>query len=55
VRVSSGADGTAWVVNQAGEIHRWQNGSFQKMPGSATDIGVNAKGEAWVVGTSARQ
>ena len=54
VRVSAGADGTAWVVSQASEIYQWRNGSFQRLPGSAFDVGANAKGEVWVVGTQGR-
>ena len=51
VRVSAGVDGRAWVVNEIGEIYRWNGGAFERMPGTATDVSVNMRGEAFVVGT----
>ena len=53
VRVSGGLGGP-WVVNAAGEIHKWENGSFRQMPGSASDIAANAQGDAWIIGSQGR-
>jgi hypothetical protein len=53
-RITAGAGGTAWVVNRAGEIFQWQDGAFRRMPGSAVDIGSNADGQVWIVGTAPR-
>jgi hypothetical protein len=39
-----------WVVNDANRIYRWENGSFTEVPGAATDVGVNARGDVWVIG-----
>lgn len=50
VRVSAGAKGMAWVVNDGGDIYRWEGGTFRKLPGSAQDIGTNSNGDAWIVG-----
>jgi hypothetical protein len=49
-RISAGS-GTAWVVNEAGEIYQWMNGDFRRMPGSAMDIATNASGQVWMAGT----
>lgn len=51
-RVTAGANGTAWAVHQSGEIYQWLNGEFRRMPGSAVDIGANAQGQVWIVGTA---
>ena len=43
--------GTAWVVNDTGEIYQWNNGDFQVVPGgNAMDISANADGQVWIVG-----
>ncbi|HEY6118738.1 MAG TPA: tectonin domain-containing protein, partial [Pyrinomonadaceae bacterium] len=49
-RIAIGPDGSPWVVNNAREIYHWSDGTFQKFPGSATDIGVGADGSIWIVG-----
>ena len=51
VRISAGADGTAWVVNQRGEIFRWETDGFRRVDGTAMDIAANASGETWMIGT----
>ena len=50
-RISAGANGTAWVVNDSGEIWQWRDGEFHLVPGgNAMDIGANADGQVWIVG-----
>ena len=49
-RITIGPDGSPWVVNTAREIYQWTDGTFQKFPGSATDIGVGADRSVWMVG-----
>ncbi|HKE83461.1 MAG TPA: tectonin domain-containing protein [Vicinamibacterales bacterium] len=53
VRISAGAPGTAWIVNDFGQIFRFENGSFVRVPGNAEDIAVNAAGQAFMVGARA--
>jgi hypothetical protein len=50
VRVSAGAPGIAWVVNDSGHIYKWENGAFEAMPGEAQDVASNIRGEVWMVG-----
>jgi hypothetical protein len=50
VHISAGANGAAWAVNDLGEIYRAVPGGFQRMPGAATDIGSNFRGETYIVG-----
>ena len=50
VRVSAGANGQAWVVNEAGEIYRWTGNQFERINGSAVDVASNARGDVYVVG-----
>jgi Tectonin domain len=50
-RIAAGANGTAWVVNDAGEIFQWRDGEFHLVPGgNAMDVGANAAGQVWIVG-----
>jgi hypothetical protein len=50
-RISAGANGTAWVVNDSGEIWQWRDGEFHMVPGgNAMDISANADGQVWIVG-----
>src|SRR5262249_41581497 len=49
-RITIGPDGAPWVVNSAREIYHWTAGTFQKFPGTATDIGVGADGSVWIIG-----
>ena len=48
---SPGGPGTPWVVNAQGAIYQRGDGSWQKVPGAARDIGVGADGTVWVIGT----
>ncbi|MEW6494476.1 MAG: tectonin domain-containing protein [Cyanobacteriota bacterium] len=50
VRISVQPDGTPWVVNNAGEIFRRVNNSWERIPGCAKDIGIGANGSTWVIG-----
>jgi hypothetical protein len=50
MHVSAGANGQAWVVNDAYEIYRWNGRSFDRMPGAGSDVGANARGEVFLVG-----
>ena len=52
MRVSAGANGTAWAINRSGEIYQWSNGDFRRMPGTAVDIGTNGEGQVWMVGNA---
>jgi hypothetical protein len=50
-RISAGANGTAWVVNESGEIWQWRDGEFHMVPGgNAMDIAANGNGQVWIVG-----
>lgn len=49
VRISVSGRGP-WVVNDVNQIYRWENGGFRQVPGAATDLGVNTRGDAWVIG-----
>jgi hypothetical protein len=52
-RISAGSGGTAWVVNETGDIFQWQNGEFRPVRGTtAVDIAANANGDVWIVGTA---
>ena len=50
IRVSVAPDGTPWVVNNEGKIFRLVNGSWQQLPGLASDIGIGANGAVWITG-----
>jgi hypothetical protein len=52
VRISAGAKGMAWVVNDANEVYRWNGAGFERMPGAGTDVGSNARGEVFLIGTA---
>jgi tectonin-like protein len=51
VRVALEPDGDPWVVNSSNEIWRMVNGTFEKQPGEAKDIGVGGDGSVWIIGT----
>jgi hypothetical protein len=54
VRVAVESDGDPWVVNSSNEIWRFVNGTFEKQPGEAKDIGVGGGGgndSVWIIGT----
>jgi hypothetical protein len=50
-RISVAPDGSAWVINSAGEIYHSRGESFERMPGTAHDIGVGSEGSVWIIGT----
>jgi hypothetical protein len=51
VRIDVDPKGNAWVVNDRGEVLRFERGSWQRMSGSAAAVTVAADGKAWVLGT----
>lgn len=58
VRIAVDPTGVPWVVTSWGGIFKRTTnsaltGSWQPMPGFATDIGIGANGSVWVVGTTA--
>ena len=55
VRIAAGDAGSAWVVNDSGEIYQWSQGSFRRIPGTALDIAANANGDGWMVGAGQGQ
>ena len=50
VRVTVGANGAPWAVTANGDIYRWRGQAFEQVPGTATDIGANARGDVWAIG-----
>lgn len=50
VRVAVDPQGRPWVVNAAGEVLRFERGSWQRLPGLLSDIGIGANGAVWAVG-----
>jgi peptidoglycan hydrolase-like protein with peptidoglycan-binding domain len=56
-RISVSSDGKPWVVNSAGAIYRRTtnsptSGSWQRLPGGATDIALGAFDHQWIIGTN---
>lgn len=51
VRVDADGSGLAWVVNKNHNIYRHNGKRWTRYPGAANDIGVNAAGQVWVIGT----
>ena len=37
------------MVTEIGSIDQWENGAFKLMPGTAQDIAVNHRGDAWMI------
>jgi hypothetical protein len=53
LRIAVEPGGTPWLVNSQGKIYRRSGDLWgDPLPGCANDIGVDAKGHAWVVGCS---
>jgi hypothetical protein len=50
VHISAGANGVAWAVNNLGEIYRAVPGGFERMPGAATDVASNFRGDTYIIG-----
>jgi hypothetical protein len=53
-RIGVAPDGTAWVVNAAGEIFRLAREGFVQVPGAAKDIALGGDGTPWVIGSDDR-
>jgi Streptogramin lyase len=51
VRISVDPAGNAWMINNTGNIYRFDGTKFVMLPGTATDIGVGSDGSAWVIGS----
>lgn len=52
-RISVDPAGNAWVIDNAGDIYEYTNGSFVKRPWKAQDIGIGADGSVMIVGMDA--
>ena len=53
MRIAVAADGSAWVLNGAGEISVCQRtGWAGPLPGLGIDIGAGADGSVWLLGTN---
>jgi hypothetical protein len=52
-RIDVDEDGRPWIVTKVGQIYVHTNNlKWHKLPGAATDVAVDARGAAYVVGTS---
>lgn len=51
IRIAVTKEGEPWVVNEKEEIYRRKGGNWEKLPGSATDIGIGGDNVAYVIGT----
>lgn len=51
-RIAVGPDGKPSIVNQGGQIFRYNGSSWDLLPGQAKDIAVGPDGEAYVAGTN---
>ena len=49
VRIAVDPKGNPWVVSESGEIHRYDGRQWERMEGTATDIGIGGDGTVWVV------
>ncbi len=43
--------GVPWLLNAKNEIYRRENEKWEKVSGSAQNIGIGADGSVWVIGT----
>lgn len=50
-RVAVTKDGDPWVVNQKNEIYRRKGGNWEKLPGTASDIGIGGDNVVFAIGT----
>ena len=53
VRIAVDPSGTPWVANDAGNIFRWVNNSFQQVAGCAKDLAIGQDGVIWAIGCNA--
>lgn len=51
VRIAVDPIGNPWVINNANQIFKRENGRWVLMPGTATDISIGANGAVWIIGT----
>jgi len=56
-RVAVDAEGAAWVVNDYGDIYKYDTSTkyWELKPGSAKDIAIGGDGSVWVIGSNAVQ
>ena len=52
-RIAVGPDGRPWVVNKSNLVYRFRDSTsaWEKLPGTATDIGIGADGSTFIIGT----
>ncbi|MFC1744729.1 tectonin domain-containing protein [Candidatus Riflebacteria bacterium] len=50
VRIDVDDRGNAWVVNNSGNIYRFDGKKWVTVPGKARDIGIGGDGSVWVLG-----
>jgi hypothetical protein len=53
VRIAVDPHGDPWIIRSDHSIFRLTDGAWQKVPGSASDIGIGADGSVWIIGTAA--
>ena len=51
IRIDVDPNGNPWAINNLSNIYKWKNNAWHRMPGRATDIGIGANGDVWVIGT----
>jgi len=56
-RVAVDAEGAAWVVNDYGDIYKYDNTTryWELKPGNAKDIGIGGDGSVWIIGSNVVQ
>ena len=52
VRIAVGPDGSPWIVNIANNVLHYVDNQWVSFPGTATDIGVGAGGDVYIIGTN---
>jgi hypothetical protein len=50
VRIAVDPFGNPWVVDSFNNLVHWSGGAWQKVRGSAKDVGIGADGSVWTVG-----
>jgi hypothetical protein len=50
-RIAVDAKGNPWVANGTGDIYKYENNTFEKVPGKAKDIAIGG-GKVWIIGTN---
>jgi hypothetical protein len=53
VRIDADGNSNGFVANDKGEMFRFNAGVWNRLPGTAKDIGIGANGTAWHVGNNA--